>query len=541
MSESTTERTVGRGIAFAAFLLMAGNLLSRVLGLVREQLTSGLFGAGNDIAAFTVADNVNTLLFDLMLSGMLEAALVPVLAQWILPERREEFRRISGALLSIVAIGLGAMAILGTIFAPTVVRLMTALGGSGDSRGAETTDLTIDLVRIILPSIVFLGIAAIFMGCLYALQNVTVPALSSGIRNACVVIALVALHGAIGIKSLPVGIVIGAVLIAAVQLPALKRANAIPIPNLRLRHPAVKQVVALYWPISIGLVISTFAVVVDRNLAWGAEEDALGAMRYATTLVQLVMGLVGAAVSLASLPQLSQHAHNEDEPAFQATLARALGLVITLIVPAVFGLAAISSPAIALLFQHGELTSHQAHSITIALLGYLPGHFFAAFDQIFIFAFYARRNTRTPVIVGVISTSVYFVLALSLVDRFGMMGLVLANSAQFAVHAIVMYWLARSSFGLAHERALWRTLRQCTIAAGVMAVLALFTWLGLDRAIPSAGGVAGVAREVILVAVPAGLGALIYLGLAFKMQISEVRLLVTGITGRFLAFRGTGD
>lgn len=541
MSESTTERAVGRGIAFAAFLLMAGNLLSRVLGLVREQLTSGLFGAGNDIAAFTVADNVNTLLFDLMLSGMLEAALVPVLAQWIMPERREEFRRISGALLTIVAIGLGSMAIIGTIFAPTVVRLMTAVGGDGDARGATTTDLTIDLVRIILPSIVFLGVAAIFMGCLYALQNMTVPALSSGIRNACVVIALVVLHGAIGIKSLPVGIVIGAVLIAAVQLPALKRANAIPIPNLHLRHPAVKQVVALYWPISIGLLVSTFAVVVDRNLAWGAEEDALGAMRYATTLVQLVMGLVGAAVSLASLPQLSQHAHNQDEPAFQETLTRALGLVITLIVPAVFGLAAISSPVIALLFQHGELTDHQAHSITIALLGYLPGHFFAAFDQIFIFAFYARRNTRTPVIVGIVSTSVYFVLALSLVDRFGMIGLVLANSAQFAVHAIVMYWLARSSFGLAHERALWRTLGQCVLAAGVMAGLALLTWVGLDSLIPNGSGVADVVREITLVAVPAGLGALVYLGLAFKLQIGEVRTLVTGVTGRLMAFRGNSS
>ncbi|CAN5442441.1 murein biosynthesis integral membrane protein MurJ [soil metagenome] len=538
MSESTTERAVGRGIAFAAFLLMAGNLISRILGLVREQLTSGLFGAGNEIAAFTVADNVNTLLFDLMLSGMLEAALVPVLAQWIMPEMRQEFRRISGALLTITAIGLGSMAILGSIFAPTVVRLMTALGGSGDARGAETTELTIDLVRIILPSIVFLGIAAIFMGCLYSLQNMTVPALSSGIRNACIVVALVVLHGSLGIKSLPVGIVVGAVLIAAVQLPSLKRANAIPIPNLHLRHPAVKQVIALYWPISIGLLISTFAVIVDRNLAWGAEEDALGAMRYATTLVQLVMGLVGAAVSLASLPQLSQHANNKDEPAFQATLSRALGLVTTLIVPAVLGLAAISSPAIALLFRHGELTNQQAHSITIALLGYLPGHFFAAFDQIFIFAFYARRNTRTPVIVGMVSTGVYFALALSLVDRYGMIGLVLANSTQFAVHAIVMYWLARSSFGLAHERALWRTMGQCFLAAGIMAGLAFLTWLGLDHAIPTSTGFTDVAREIMLVAIPAGLGAAVYLGLAFKLQIGEVRSLVNGVTGRLLAFRG---
>src|SRR4051794_4534731 len=88
-TEPATERVAHRGIAAAAFLIMAGSLGSRVLGLVREQLTSGLFGAGNEIAAFTVADNVNTLLFDLMVSGMLEAALVPVLALWALPNLRE--------------------------------------------------------------------------------------------------------------------------------------------------------------------------------------------------------------------------------------------------------------------------------------------------------------------------------------------------------------------------------------------------------------------------------------------------------------------
>jgi len=110
-TEHATERVAHRGIAAAAFLIMAGSLGSRVLGLVREQLTSGLFGAGNEIAAFTVADNVNTLLFDLMVSGMLEAALVPVLALWSLPHMREEFRRISGTLLMMVTISLSTLAI----------------------------------------------------------------------------------------------------------------------------------------------------------------------------------------------------------------------------------------------------------------------------------------------------------------------------------------------------------------------------------------------------------------------------------------------
>jgi putative peptidoglycan lipid II flippase len=539
-TEQATERVAHRGIAAAAFLIMAGSLGSRVLGLVREQLTSGLFGAGNEIAAFTVADNVNTLLFDLMVSGMLEAALVPVLALWALPHMREEFRRISGTLLMMVAIGLGTMAIIGVIFAPTVVRLMTSLGGSGDARGIETTDLTIQLVRIILPSIVFLGIAAVLMGCLYSLEKMTVPALSTGIRNLCVVISLVLFSGAIGVKSLPLGIVVGAVLIALVQIPALKRAGALPKPNFHFRHPAVKQVLLLYWPISIGLVVSTIAVVVDRNLAWGAEEDALGAMRYATTLVQLVMGLVGAAVSLAALPTLSKHFNANDEDAFQDTLFRALGLVTALIVPSVLGLAAISSPVVDLLFQHGKTTEFQAHSITIALLGYLPGHLFAAYDQVLIFSFYSRRNTRTPVIVGILTTGVYFLFAFSLVDRFGMLGLVLANSAQFIAHAAIMYWLARGAFGLKHERALWLTIGKCALASSAMAILALGIWVSLDRWLPLATGLAGVLREASLVLIPAAIGAVVYLFSSSLLRIGEVNTLVAGVRSRLPFLRGAG-
>lgn len=527
-----TDRAAAKGLAAATFVLMAGNLLSRVLGLVREQLTAGRFGAGNEIAAFTVADNLNTLLFDLMVNGMLQAALVPVLAQWALPELRDEFRRISGALITLVALVLGGFALLGTLFAPTLVRLMTALGGSGDARGPETTQLTIDLVRLILPSIVLLGVGAVLMGSLYALERVTAPAFSTGARNLCVILALLALAGAIGVKSLPVGVVAGAAVMAAMQLPALRRAGALPRLNFAFRHPAVRQMLALYWPIFLGLLVSTVAVVIDRNLAWGAEEDAIGAMRYATTLVQLIMGLVGAAVSIASLPALARHFSSGDEAAFQTTLFRALGLVTALIIPAVLGLAAIASPAVELIFRHGETTSSQARSITIALLAYLPGHLFAAFDQVLIFAFYARRNTRLPVLVGVIATIVYFVVALSLVDAYGMLGLVLANSIQFIAHTLIIGWLAHRGFGLSQIRRFWSTLARCAMAGAIMAVGAWLAWQGLDRLLPERSGVSGLARELTLVLLPATLGAVIYVALALRLRVREVSEIVTLITAR---------
>ncbi|HET8522360.1 MAG TPA: murein biosynthesis integral membrane protein MurJ, partial [Thermomicrobiales bacterium] len=393
---------VRSGIAAAAMVIMLGNVLSRVLGLGREQLASGLFGTGDPIAAFTIADNVHTLLFDLLVSGMLQAALVPVLAGWAAPDpaARAELRRISGALLTLVALVAGIVVAAGLIFAPAVVDVMTSLGGA-NARGADTTQLTITLVRLIMPAILFLSIGTILMGTLYALERFTAPALAVAARNGVIVVAMLAFSGALGVKSIALGIVVGAMTIAALQIVPLHRAGALPKPNFGFRHPAVKRVLRLYLPIFLGLLVNTVAVVIDRNLAWGAERDALGAMRYATTLVQMVLGLVAAAISLAALPSLSRHHARGDEEAYLATLGRALAMVTVLIVPAVFGLAAIAKPTIALLFEHGATGPDDARLIVIALLGYLPGTLCAAYDQVLIFAFYARQNTRLPVLVGV--------------------------------------------------------------------------------------------------------------------------------------------
>src|SRR5690606_28980288 len=171
----------------------------------------------------------------------------------------------------------------------------------------------------------------------------------------------------------------------------------------------------LYIPVFAGLLVNSLAVVVDRGLAWGAGELAVGAMRYATTLVQLVLGLIAAAMSLASLPMLSRHFSAGDERAYASTLARVLGMVTVLILPATAGLAVLARPIVTLIFGHGAMGDDGIDAITIALLGYLPGTLAAAYDQVLIFAFYARHNTRTPVLVGVLAVLVYFAVAFSLV------------------------------------------------------------------------------------------------------------------------------
>jgi len=536
--ESERRVVIGRGIAGAAILLMLGTVLSRVLGLAREQLASGEFGTGDEIAAFTVADNVATLVYDLLVSGMLQAALIPVLAQWAAPDAaaRAELRRISGALLTLVLLAVGIFAGLGMVFAPLVVRGMTALGGDGGARGVATVELTVTLVRWILPSTVLLCAAAVLMAVLHAIGRVTGPSLALAARNAAVLVAIVAFSGSLGVKSLALGSVIGAGAILLLQIWPLAQAGALPRPNFDLRHPAVREVLRLYGPVFLGLIVSTVAVVVDRNLAWGAGEDALGAMRYATTIVQMVLGVVAAAISLAALPTLARHFAGGNETAYRATLSRAIAMTALLIVPATFGLAAIAKPTVDLLFRHGATGDAGAREIVIALLGYLPGTLAAAFDQVLIFACYARRDTKTPVIVGVVSVGIYFLVSLTLVQPFGMLGLVLANSAQWGGHALILWWVMRRRLGPETDAAVRGSVVVIVAASLVAAAIALGLWLGLDAVLPASGsGIASLVREIAVVGAPVTVAGVVYIAILLWRRIEEMRTLLRVTVGRVVA------
>ncbi len=167
------------------------------------------------------------------------------------------------------------------------------------------------------------------------------------------------------------------------------------------------------------------------------------------------------------------------------------------------------------------------------MLGYLPGTLFAAYDQVLIFAFYARQNTWTPVLVGIGAIGVYFVVALALVNSLGMLGLVLANSAQFVAHALVTYWLARQAFGAVGGSWLRRVGIPCLGAGIGMAVLCLAIWVALENMLPEGdSAVTHLARELVLVGVPVAVGGAVYVAVLHRRGLEEIAVLRQAIVAK---------
>jgi len=512
----------GRGIARAATIVSLGNIASRIFGLIRDNRNAYFFGATGSMSAFEAASLVPKNIYELLVGGMVSAALVPVFSEYAADRDPEELWHLVSIVLSLVVVVMGGFLLLAELAAALVTRLL--VGGFD----AQLQALTTTLVRIITPAVIFFGLSGILTAVLYAQQVFTYPAVGAAVFNLGGILATQLLARRIGIASLTLGIVVGAFLQMVVQLPGLRTARLRF--QLDWRHPALRRIVILYVPVVLSLIISQIGIVIDRNLASRVGEQTIAWMAAATRVREFPLGLVSTAVSMAVLPALSRLDLASGGREFKATLALGLRLVLVLIVPATVGLFVLSNPIISLIFQHGEFTPFDTAQTARALICYLLGTPFAAIDLLLIFAFYSQKDTTTPVVVGIISVFIYLAAAptLAFALGLGMVGLVLANSIQLTSHAVIMLWLLQRRVGTFARDQLAVATGKVALASAVMGV-AVYLSLNALRMVASGDGL--LARAVLVVGAGV-IGLLVYaLGVA-RLGVQEANLAVSMLRRR---------
>jgi putative peptidoglycan lipid II flippase len=500
------------GLARSAGIIGLGSIASRVIGVAREVITSYYFGSSGALSAYIIASNVPFMLYDLLVGGMLSAALVPVFSTYAVRERRGELERIVSAVLTLIGVALAFVVILLEVFAVPVANIL------GDFEDPALQTVLANCLRLISPALILFGLWGGVTGLLYALKRFNYTALSAAVFNLGIVVAAPLLAGRIGIYALPIGFLAGAVVQLAVTVPGLR--------DVRLRfstawnHPAVRRILRLYLPIALGLIITQVQIIVDRRWASAAGAESVSWMRYATTLIQMPLGLVPVAVSLASLPALSQRASAGDWDAFRGIFGRGLRLVLVLLIPATVALWVLAVPVIQVLFEHGAFTATDTVWTAQALHLYLFGLMFAGVDFLLNYTFYARQDTRTPAIVGVVAVGVYFVTALALKGPLGFLGLVLADSMKQFAHAAIMIVLLLGTPARLHHQGILKTLVKASGAAIFMGAVAALLVRWLPVALP--GSFVG---ELVLLLVIGVICGVLYLLALSVLRVREVEIL----------------
>jgi putative peptidoglycan lipid II flippase len=518
IAPEATSETVA--IARAASIIALGNVASRVLGLARDTVKANLFGATGLVSAYEAAAIVPTLLYDLLVGGMVSSALVPVFSEYAQRDRRE-LCRLASLVITLAAVALTGLALIVELAAPLAARLI--------SGGLETglLDQTAGLLRITVVATVFISLSGVIGGLLQALKRFTLPAFTAAAFNAAIVACALLLGSRYGIASMALGLLAGAFLQVLLQLPGLRDTHLRPAWDLR--HPGLRQIGKLYLPVILGLVVNQLAIVLSYNLASRANAEGISWMRYATTLIQFPLGLVATAVSIAILPTLSQQAaliQADAATLFKSTLARGMKLVLVLIVPAAVGLLVLARPIIALLFEHGQFAAADTEAVTQVLYFYLPGLVFAAVDLPLVFAFYARKDTLTPAIVGLISNvAIYLAAALApslmLARPLRVVDLAFANSAQWISHALIMLWLLERRVGGLRGFGL-STLTLKAVAGSAAMGLATWITIALLEGRYSRQAPAALLDELTLVGGAALVGVGVYVGAMALLRVGEV-------------------
>jgi putative peptidoglycan lipid II flippase len=387
------------------------------------------------------------------------------------------------------------------------------------------------MIRIIAPAVLLFGLSGVVTGLLYSLKRFTYPAFGAAVFNLGIIIAAPLLAGRLDAFSLAVGVLLGALLQLLIQLPDLRD---VPFRfRLDLSDPALRRIIVLYLPIALGLLVSNVQIAIDRRLASATGASSIAWMDRATTLRELPHGMVAVAISLAVLPTLSRFAAQDDFGGFRRTLGMGLRMVLVLIIPATAGLLVLAEPVTALVFEHGRFTAHDTFWTAWALRYYLLGLVFAAIDWPLNYAFYARQNTFTPALVGILSVVMYLIVALALIKPLGFLGLVLADSSKHFCHALVMLYLTHRQIGSLADMGLAKTAGKALLAAGVMAAVAALL-LRLSSTFLDPTSLVG---QLVAVALAAGLGILVYLGMVNLLRVPEVLLIRDLVRERFTRAR----
>jgi putative peptidoglycan lipid II flippase len=507
------------GIVRSAAILAAGNVTSRLLGLARETVKANLFGASGLLSAFEVAAYVPTSLYDLIIGGMVNSALVPVFSDYAEKERRQELWAVLSTVLSVASTILLVVVALVIVFAPQIAWLV----GANEFDDPALTETAIRLMRMAAPAVLFLSIASILTGALLALKRFVVPAFIGAIFNATVV--AVALLRPSQIESLVWGILLGSLLQIVVQLFPLRDATI----RWRFdwRHPAVRRILSLYAPIVGGLVINQLAVALSYNLATRTGDQSISYMKFATTLYQFPLGLVVSAVSVATLPTLSRQANGQLK-IFKKTLAEGLRLVITLILPAAAGLFALALPIVALLFEHGLFTAQDTETTALVLRFYLFGLPFAAVDQMLVFSSYARKDTLRPALAGVASIVIYLLVAVALLRPLGLLSLMVADGIKHITHTIIMFFIIRRQIGDMSGYGILQTTAKSLVAAVLVGISAYLT-AGFMSNLVDVGTLSG---KLLVVLVSGGCGLLVFSAMVFLLDLRDAKSLRSLLPGR---------
>ena len=506
-------------------VVMVLTLLGKVMGLYRDHLLAIHYGMGMEASAFYTASRIPRVFFDAVFASAISACFIPVFSEYLSQGGKKKAFEFSRAFLTIIGILTLVLTGVGMVFSGQLVSLFA------DGYNAETAALATSLTRVMFPTVFFTGLAFSFVGILQSLDEFNIPALISAVSNAVIIVYFWTLDGKFGVYGLAAAFLVGWLLQAIVQLPALRKKGFTYAPRLELRSEGMKKVFALMGPVMVSTWVQPINLTINSKFGSHLYEGAgVSAIEYATNLYLVIAGVFILSVTNVIFPRLSRLAAGNEGDAFRDTIRSTLHASLFFVLPMSAGLAVVAEPLIAFVYGGGEFDAFSIQ-ITSAALGWVSlGMVGYAVQNILSRAYFARQSGTVPLVAGGASIGVNILLCMALTDTMAVSGLAIASAVSSTVYALLLLLpMERKGQGVLN-RAFCLDFLKMLLATVLMAAAAAAVLRGVGGLVPGKMGL------LVTLGLSACAGVAVYFASAVALRLDEAKL--TASLARQLLKRG---
>lgn len=498
--------------AKATFALMVVTILSKILGLMRESVMASAYGTGVYTAAYNTANNIPIVLFAIIGSS-LATSLIPLYSRLSVEDSEERAIGFLNTVINIVILVSIGLSLIGIVFAGPLVKLF-APGFEG-----RTYDLCVNYTRILLPSLVFVGLANVYTAYLQVKKRFVASGII-GMPYSIIIIASIL----ISINTSPNVLVWGTLLAIAskalIQLPFLHREGYRYSAKVNLGDPIMKDMMILILPVVIGVGANQISAVVDKALASLLGANVVSSFGYATRLYEFVQALFIASILAVIFPKLSKLAVSDKMDSFITSMKQTINVVVIALVPIVAGCIVLARPIVEILLQRKAFTADDTIMTATILMIYVTGIIAFSVRDVMSRAFYSMGDSKTPMINGLVAIALNIILDLALIRPLGYTGLALATSISAYIALVVFIITMKKRVENFTVKDNLIVFIKCLVAAIIMSIIVYFIYYGLGNVLAG-----GFLVKLIKLAISVGVGAIVYLGAMYIFKIEEFIIL----------------
>ena len=497
--------------------------LSRIAGLVREVVAARYFGTSGAASAFTAAFQVPNLIRSLFADQALSAAFVPVFSELLEHKQRKQALQLAAALLGLILTVLSAITLVFALAAGVIMPLFLD--------DPALNDLTTGLARVMAPIIVLLGVNGLVVGMLNAHDHFTIPALSPLLWNVVIIAALIGLTPLLApedqIYAYAIGVLAGTAAQLAIAFPVLHRLH-IPVRiSLDWRDERIRRVLLLMLPVTIGLGLINFNLLINTFFGFRISDEAPRAIDLAFRIYMLPQGMFSVAVATVLFPALSRLVARQDWEGLRRTQGNGIRQIALLLIPAAAITVALPEPIIRLVYQRGEFDAESTSLTAEALFWFSFSLPFSGFNLLLTRTFFSLQAPWTPTALAGLTLLVNVAVSAALYEPLGIAGVVLGTVVSTATMTAGQAYFLRRRIGELELGTTLRTSAKILLAAVALGLVAYTVWYGLDQALGRS-----LAAQIVAVGAAIAIGSAVYAAIVLALRIPEAHQIRDLFTAR---------